>query len=104
MTGSLRLTVASGIGALLFGGLLGLATVDGVRERTVPDAPIYPRAAPIADPDYAAAAPDCAGCTTYDEGYRWASARALDDADACFGEDWSRQRGCLAYVEGGRLH
>ncbi|WP_076071402.1 hypothetical protein [Sphingomonas montana] len=95
--------LASGAGALLFGTVLGLSTVGGLRDRPQPAGPIYPRASPPSDPIYTADAPDCDGCTNYDAGYRWASARGIATVDDCFGEDWARQRGCLAFVQGGRI-
>ncbi|MFD1950990.1 hypothetical protein ACFSGX_09460 [Sphingomonas arantia] len=102
MTGHLRYVLLSSLGALLLGALLGLSTVNGLRERTLPTAPIYPRSSYVQDPVLAAETPDCAGCTTYDEGYRWASAHAVDTADACFADDWAYQRGCMAYIDGRR--
>ncbi|HEX8446958.1 MAG TPA: hypothetical protein VF649_10130 [Sphingomonas sp.] len=104
MTGQVRATLLSGFAAAVFGGLLGLTTVDGLRRQSAFDQePIYPRALYAVDPALAGGTGDCAGCSTFDEGYRWASARHVSDADACFGDDWSRQRGCLAYVQSSRL-
>lgn len=104
MTRQLRTTLISGIGALLFGVPLGLAAADGIRPAPAIAAPIYPRSVRIADPVWSDATTGCAGCTRYDEGYHWASARRLSETDACFGDDWSHQRGCLAYVGAARLN
>ena len=104
MTG-FRATIWSGIGALLFGGLLGFAAVDGVRPQRAEAVPIYPRAAVRLDAaaDTADMETACTGCTTYDDGYRWASGHGITETDACFDEDWSHQSGCLAYVRARRL-
>lgn len=103
MASAFRTAVFSGLAALAFGGLLGTATISGVQPRAAEAAPIYPRAAPLAEAPDRIADTGCPGCTRYDEGYRWASLNSVTETDACFGEDWSRQSGCLAYVRASRL-
>jgi len=99
----LRTLFCSAAAALLLGVPLGLAAADGIRPASAPAAPLYPRSTIATDPVWSDTATDCAGCTRYDEGYRWASSRRLTTTDDCFGDDWSHQRGCLAYVDAVRL-
>jgi hypothetical protein len=99
-----RATFGAGLAALLIGGALGIGTVHGVQPRTAAAAPIYPRATLPVEPAYAEEATDCPDCTGFDAGYRWASARRIVETDACFGDDWSRQSGCLAYVRASQLN
>ena len=104
MQGPFRTAIFSAVGAAAIGTALGLATTGSIRSPAEAAEPIYPRSAAIADPAFGDAGVECIGCSRYDDGYRWASAQAVTEADACFGEDWSYQRGCLAYVAATRVY
>ena len=104
MPGLLRTALLSAACAAILGTTLGLATTGSIRSPAVAASPIYPRSTAIPDPAFGDTATECLGCSRYDDGYRWASAQSVTEPDACFGADWSYQRGCLAYVAAARRY
>lgn len=48
--------------------------------------------------DDQADAPDCADCSDFQAGYRWASGTQVTNAGDCITDSWTFQRGCLAWV------
>ncbi len=95
------------VAAVLGGTLAGLATVDGLTQRTygpVGDVSLFSRAeaSTIDDavPSDARAPSDCFDCSERDRGYRWAVLASVRYPDECPADSWGFRRGCLDFVGG----
>lgn len=93
--------------AVLGGTLAGVATVDGLTQRSYGPAEgvsLFARAeastihSGSADPGFDNS--DCAECSERDRGYRWAVLASVRYPDQCPVDSWGFRRGCLDFVGG----
>lgn len=109
-------SIVAGAALGLLGGNATLAGVAPPPMRTIADRPyqaatpgsrgaaLGPAAYADANPEmarYAHIADDCADCSDYDLGFRFAAARQVRDSAQCMDFTWSYQRGCLAWLREG---
>ncbi len=95
------------VAAVLGGTLAGVATVDGLSQRSygpVDGISLFSRAeaSTIGSSSAAGGSDDvgCAECSERDRGYRWAVLASVRFPDQCPVDSWAFRRGCLDFVGG----
>jgi len=92
-----RIAMVAAAGALgVFGGTFAIQGGTAAITAAAPE-PSNTSPVPLAD---VAGTDDCAGCSDYERGARFARRIGLDAESGCSGFSWSYTRGCLAYVRG----
>lgn len=95
------------IAALVGGSVAGLATIDGLAQRTYGPRQaisLFPRAEASTIPAGSGPAgedhPACFDCSERDRGYRWAVLASIRYPDQCPADSWGFRRGCLDFIGG----
>lgn len=104
---SLPALAVTAVAALLGGAAAGLATVDGLSQRTYgpsESVSLFSRADASMIENGPSGGPrepsDCFDCSERDRGYRWAVLASIRYPDQCPADSWGFRRGCLDFVGG----